>query len=209
MIRVVPFASCYIYSPQGRCPVSDRSRLMLALLKAVDPTYMVKYAGRVRKEASGISALNQFFHARDILVPIPGSAPLSRGVPWVAQHLASALVGEGLGLRAWAGIRRAWPVRKSSAAPAGARPSVARHYDSFAVEPCDQAPDRIVLIDDVVTKGRTLLAAATRMHEAYPSADIRAFALVRTMGLVAEIERLIEPVRGEIRWRAGDAQRSP
>ncbi len=189
--------------------MSGRSRQLLALLKADDPAYMVKYAERVREEAAGTSVLNRFFDARDVLVPIPGSAPPSSGVPWVAHHLASALVGEGLGLRAWPALRRISAVRKSSSAPAGARPSVARHYDSFAVAPCDAAPERIVLIDDVVTKGRTLLAAATRMHEAYPNADIRAFALVRTMGLVAEIDRLIKPARGEIRWRAGDAQRSP
>ena len=59
------------------------------------------------------------------------------------------------------------------------------------------------------TKGRTLLAAASRMHEAFPSARIRAFALVRTMGLVSDVQRLLDPCRGEIRWRTGDAHRRP
>ena len=58
-------------------------------------------------------------------------------------------------------------------------------------------------------KGRTLLAAATRVHEAFPCAQIRAFALVRTMGLVTGIPRLLDPCKGEIRWRSGDAHRSP
>jgi adenine/guanine phosphoribosyltransferase-like PRPP-binding protein len=70
-------------------------------------------------------------------------------------------------------------------------------------------PERIVLIDDVVTKGRTLLAAATRLQEAFPSAQIRAFALVRTMGLIAGVNQLLDPCKGEIRWRAGDAHRNP
>jgi Na+/citrate or Na+/malate symporter len=47
-------------------------------------------------------------------------------------------------------------------------------------------PERILLVDDVITKGRTLIAAATRVHEAFPQAPICAFALLRTMGLVAE-----------------------
>jgi hypothetical protein len=59
------------------------------------------------------------------------------------------------------------------------------------------------------TKGRTLLAAASRLHEAFPAAQIRAFALVRTMGLIPSVEHLLDPCKGEIRWQAGDAYRCP
>jgi hypothetical protein len=59
------------------------------------------------------------------------------------------------------------------------------------------------------TKGRTLLAAATRVQEALPHAQIRAFAMVRTMGLVPDVSLLVDPCRGHIRWKAGDARRSP
>jgi hypothetical protein len=59
------------------------------------------------------------------------------------------------------------------------------------------------------TKGRTLLAAASRVHEAFPCAQIRAFALVRTMGMISGVQKLLDPCKGEIRWRAGDAHRSP
>jgi hypothetical protein len=61
----------------------------------------------------------------------------------------------------------------------------------------------------VVTKGRTLLAAASRVHEAFPGAQIRAFALVRTMGFIPGLEQLLDPCKGEIRWKAGDAYRTP
>ena len=66
-----------------------------------------------------------------------------------------------------------------------------------------------LLVDDVVTKGRTLLAAAARLHEAFPNADLRAFALVRTMGFLPQLERLLEPCEGIIRWAGGDARREP
>jgi phosphoribosylpyrophosphate synthetase len=66
-----------------------------------------------------------------------------------------------------------------------------------------------MLIDDVVTRGRTLLAAATRLQEAFPAVEIRAFALLRTMGLVPNVRQLLDPCIGEIRWKAGDAHRRP
>jgi hypoxanthine phosphoribosyltransferase len=83
------------------------------------------------------------------------------------------------------------------------------HYESFAVDSGTAAPAEILLVDDVVTKGRTLLAAATRLQEAFPNARIRAFALLRTMGMIASVEQLLDPCVGQIRWRAGDAHRSP
>jgi pyrimidine operon attenuation protein/uracil phosphoribosyltransferase len=67
----------------------------------------------------------------------------------------------------------------------------------------------MVLIDDVITKGRTILAAAARLHEAFPGADIRAFALVRTMGLLADVAGPLGPCQGVVRWAGGDAWRDP
>lgn len=43
------------------------------------------------------------------------------------------------------------------------RPTVSVHYDSFVLKRPLNTPERIVLIDDIVTKGRTLLAAASRV----------------------------------------------
>jgi hypothetical protein len=89
------------------------------------------------------------------------------------------------------------------------RPTVQQHFKSFAVLPPATTPTEIVLIDDVVTKGRTLVAAAIRLHLAFPNTLIRAFALVRTMGLVPDVDRVFDPCRGEIRWNGTDAHREP
>jgi predicted amidophosphoribosyltransferase len=215
MIRAVRFASCYVYSPIGSCETSECSRLLCSLLKAGDTRFIFKYAVRVRQQASENPGLAGFFDAGDILIPVPRCVPRNRAGVSVTEHLAAALVSEGLGRCAWSGLRRAIAVRKSATAPPGARPTVVKHYDSFAIECADplpilpSGPGHIVLIDDVVTKGRTLLAAAARLHETYPSARIRAFALLRTMGMVSGVDRLLDPCVGEIRWRAGDAHRFP
>jgi hypothetical protein len=209
MISGVTFASCYVYSPSGSSVACRRSRLLRALLKASDARFICKYADRVREESAGASPLAGFFDPSSVLVPIPGSAPRAVGALSVADHLATALLGMGLGQEIWPGLRRVRAVRKSATAPPGSRPTVGNHFDSFAIEPCGAFPHQVMLVDDIVTKGRTLLAAAARLQEACPTLRIRAFALVRTMGLTSGVERLLEPCVGEIRWRAGDAYRNP
>ena len=209
MIRAIAYASCYVYSPTGAGAVCERSRLLRALLKAADAGFMLKYAVRVRQQAKDSPPLAGFFDITDVLVPVPGSTPNTAGGLWAAEHLAVALVNEGLGGAAWSGLHRVRAVRKSATAAPGDRPTVSVHYESFSIERPSIPPERIVLIDDVVTKGRTLLAAASRVHEAFPSAQIRAFALVRTMGLISGVHQLLDPCLGEIRWKAGDAHRSP
>jgi hypothetical protein len=209
VIRAIAYASCYVYSPTGMGAVCERSRLLRALLKAGDASFMLKYALRVRQQANDSLPLTGFFGATDVLVPVPGSAPHMAGDLWAAEQLAVALVNEGLGGAAWTGLRRICAVRKSATAAPGARPTVSIHYESFCIERPPTPPESIVLIDDVVTKGRTLLAAASRVQEALPGVRIRAFALVRTLGLISGVQQLLDPCRGEIRWKAGDAHRSP
>lgn len=209
MIQSIAFGSCYVYSPRGTRPTSERSRLLRARLKAGDVAWLPKYAWRVREQAVDQHQFPGLFGPDVVLIPVPGSAPLVKGALWVPDRLASALVKEGLGQLAWRGLQRTSAVRKSATAPAGERPTVEDHYDSLAVESSLVAPNRIVLVDDVITKGRTLLAAATRVHEAFPDAEVRAFALVRTMGLIPDVAQLLEPCVGEIRWTGTDSQRDP
>ena len=209
MIRAIEYASCYVYSPTGTGAVCERSRLLRALLKAADASFMPKYALRVRQQVTDSPPLAGFFGAADVLVPVPGCGPSMTGSLWAAEHLAVALLNEGLGGAAWPGLRRVRAVRKSATAAPGERPTVRLHYESFLIDHPAVPPERIVLIDDVVTKGRTLLAAASRVHEAFPGAQIRAFALVRTMGLIPGVQQSLDPCKGEIRWRSGDAYRRP
>jgi predicted amidophosphoribosyltransferase len=119
------------------------------------------------------------------------------------------LLEQGLGRDTWNGLKRIRRVQKSSIAASSARPSVALHYESFSIDAPPCAAESLVLVDDVVTKGRTLFAAAERLHEAFPAANIRAFALLRTMGFIPEMRRLLEPCRGRISWKHGDTRRHP
>jgi predicted amidophosphoribosyltransferase len=207
-ISYVTFASCYVYSPRAAGWVAQSSRLMCERVKASDPLWLARYAACVYRRSLQDARLGDFFGRGAALVPVPGSAR-TEDAPWTALALAIALSEVGFALPVWIGLRRRYGVTKSATAPTTARPSVYEHYDSFAAVPAIVPIQRVVLIDDVITKGRTLLAAAARLRSVLPDAYIRAFALIRTQGFAQHIEHLAEPCQGVIRWAGGDARREP
>ena len=141
------------------------------------------------------------------LVPVPGRAP-RRGTDtlWVPERICQALLRAGLGSEVWPTLQRVTAAPKSAFAAPGERPEIQVHVTSLEV--VDRLPRmaRVLLVDDFVTKGRTLLAAASVLANTFPGVEVRGFAVVRTMGLVPDIERIASPVVGEIRFERGDAR---
>lgn len=207
--RTLPFASCYVYVPRGEGLLSEAAHLLCRRLKASDPLWLSRYAGQVVELCARERPFRELF-ARDAwLVPVPGCTPAPVESA-VAHRLAIALHALGLAHEVWPGISRRVAVTRSATALVGNRPSVRQHYESFALAWAPRpAPRRIVLVDDVITKGRTLLAAAERLRGQLPHADIRAFAMVRTLGFLHRAERLLEPCEGFVHWGNGDARREP
>jgi predicted amidophosphoribosyltransferase len=203
------FATCYTYSPKGDSEVSERSRQLCARVKNGSTKWLRSYVASVHQEVARKRRFCDIFSDHTLLVPIPNGPSSTRTSHWVARRLALALQETGLAEDVWTGLRRVSSVERSSSAWMWERPTVQQHYQSFAVIPSPRPPTEIVLIDDVITKGRTLVAAAMRLHEAFPKADIRAFALVRTMGLILDVERLFDPCDGVIHWNGKDAYREP
>jgi predicted amidophosphoribosyltransferase len=209
-LRSLDFASCFVYAPCGAGAVSARSRALCGMIKTAEPALVPLYARCVARQARG-AMLAEFFRTVDVMIPIPASKPGRAHRGHLPDRLAAALVAEGLAARAWQGLLRVRAVPKSATAAPGLRPTLQAHYDSLSVVPGSPLADgaHFMLIDDIVTKGRTLLAAAMRLQEGYPQARISAFALVRTRGFTHELDGLLEPCVGRIGWRAGEAHRNP
>lgn len=203
------FASCYVFAPRGDGLLSLQARLLCHRVKESDARWLPRYAGQVAELCARERPFQRLF-ARDAwLVPVPGCVPTcSRST--AAGQLALALHELGLARDVWPGIARRIAVTRSATALPGARPTVRQHYESFAVCAAPASPvHRIVLVDDVITKGRTLLAAAARLRREFTHTDIRAFALVRTLGFLTQLDRLLEPCQGLVYWAGGDARREP
>lgn len=113
------------------------------------------------------------------LVPTPRSSPLQQKSVWPARSVCNALLRHGIGRDVQPLVFRTHAVPKS--AGNASRPDAGVHYESFSVVSSllEEAPSRILLVDDVVTRGCTFLAAARRLREAVPGTEVVAFALAR------------------------------
>jgi hypothetical protein len=143
-------------------------------------------------------------------VPAPRSAPLVKNALWPGDRIARALLDAGLGAEVEQLLTRTQSVPKAAFAGPSERPTIERHRSTLAVGAVLGEPPAIIVVDDVITKGTMLYACGQALRQAYPDAKIKGFALLRTMGLVPEVEQIIDPCVGTIgmnRW--GDPNRSP
>ena len=68
---------------------------------------------------------------------------------------------------------------------------------------------RVTIVDDVITRGATLVAAATLLQQRFPEAEICIFAVVRTKSCDPEVGTILDPVIGEVSFNGVDADRKP
>lgn len=162
-------------------------------------------------EAADDSPLRDLLGADRTLVPAPRSAPPVKGALWPAMQLAEEMRDRGLGARVVPLLRRQVAVQKSAYAQSRERPTALQHLDSLGFESQDLFPPpggALVLVDDFITRGATLLACATMLKARFPGVDVYAFAFVRTMS-AGDVIDIIAPVRGVIRLNGDSTQRVP
>lgn len=121
-----------------------------------------------------------FFTHDTVLVPVPKSGRRMAHELWVPEQIAKALNRLGIGGPISPCLLRATSIRKSAFCASDDRPTALEHFQTMAVDTRISQPERVVLVDDIVTMGATLLGGANRLIDAYPRVQVLAFAVIRT-----------------------------
>lgn len=166
--------------------------------------------------------LEPFFGLGVVLVPAPSSSPTppkgldipvrggEKDFHWVPRRICEVLVSRGVADSWKPLLRREERVERAHKAQSQDRPLPMKHFESLSCHRDLIAARRYVVVDDVVTRGATLLACASRLQGAYPEAEVLGFALLRSISNPEEFRSILEPVVGTITLRPqGDTLRRP
>ena len=209
LLSKVPFGSYLVYSPRGQSTVSKNSRDLCYKIKQDRAGVITEVVRRLAQDFAG-TELDVVLGPDVMLVPAPRSTPLLEDALWPAARIADELHAARLGRQPRPIVTRAVPVAKSAFAARGGRPSPQQHLDSLRLESRIPLSGRVSVIDDVITRGATMLAVASLITRAYPGTTVAAFALVRTMSFVSDIKRIRAPVVGAVRvGLLGEPAREP
>ena len=222
----VPFGAFLAYSPRGPAndPLHGTSKQFVSALKEDGQFYGESAIDRAVRRLAEVRPedLESWLGPDVVVVPAPRSSPFpprdlevplrgsERDFLWVPRRICEEMVRVGLVGEMQTLLVRERRVTKSSAAGASERPLPQAHLDSLSCRPMLDSRPRILVVDDVVTRGATLLACASLLAERFPEASVGTFALVRAMTNPIEFTRMLDPVAGTITLRPqGDTLRRP
>lgn len=196
------FGSYLTYTPRGDSDSAKRSQNAMVNLKqerSVGNPSKVMSQFVAEKIKCDINALpfNNFFGPNVSLIPVPKSSLMKANTLWVPKEIAKALSQQELGVY-FPYLKRITPVAKAAFSNNTDRPKIMDHYDSIGFETLLSIPTAIVLIDDVITTGSTLLGCARRLKQVFPEIPIKAFAVIRTISNPVDFEKIENPCVGKI-----------
>jgi hypothetical protein len=209
------FGALLTYAPHGDSPECRNSKDVMLALKndrfvGNPPILMSELIAQTIQRKMAELPFASFFQPNPILIPTPKSSLMQANTLWVPERIANALVRMGIGKAVVSCLVRANPVRKAAFCAPSERPTAVEHYESIGVQGSLSPPSEILLVDDIVTRGATLLGAANRLADVFPKAQIRAFAAMRTISNPIEFQKVYDPCIGMIDlWESGDTFRRP
>jgi predicted amidophosphoribosyltransferase len=177
----------------------DLSRRLVANIKAGRIGFLNKYFDEL--DGNTLRMISEFIPKDTTLVPLPKSAPMVDGAQWPPKEICKFLISHGYGNNAINLLKRIKAVPKAAfQINAEDRPSVEKHYNSIKFDKSEihvTSISKIVLVDDIVTQGRTAYSCYKRIIEEMPNAQISLFCLVRTKTF-EELKKCCEAKLSEI-----------
>lgn len=171
---------------------------------------MIEFVVRRLRESTTGSILDGLFSPDALLIPVPGHAPLLQRTKqqlWAMKRLCEAMRTTGLGAAVAPLLERVESVPAAHLlGPGQSRPNARRHFETVRVNAdLVQRSKKLVLVDDVLTRGSTLMGCASRLREFFPDASIVGFAVARTRSEPCEISTPISPgLHRVVRWGDDD-----
>ena len=171
----------FLVYPKGESAASRAARQFIRYeIKLGRPQ---KIAGTVNRLIDLLpnSPLQGLFSDSTMLVPVPGHAPRYQGALSVAEEISKELVQRGLGAGILPVIERIKPVARSSTLSLSEdRPDPKEHLQSLRVLDIPLHLTSLLLVDDVVTRGSTLIACASFLKSKSSNLQqVSAFSLAR------------------------------
>jgi len=174
-------ATSLLVYPRAGTDYADRIRRYVRYGVKQGRRQALERMGELLDELVENEILSGAFADSCVLVPIPGHAPLVKGGLWVARELCDVLREKGYGTGVVEALERTAAVPRSSVISTGEdRPSPERHAESLDAHHALELGSRVMLVDDVVTRGATFLGAARRLRKIIPAAEISGFAFFAT-----------------------------
>lgn len=171
------YLTILVYNARGTSAEAEKSRILCGLCKNGNLQFSKKLALTVFDKK-----LEEYF-TDSVLVPVPRSTPLVQGALFPTKIIADTFVAKGLGNHVVNCLIRLYAIPKSSSAyTADTRNSLKTNLDSLSVQTQTFDEKNIIIFDDILTLGRTTMAAALKIAEAYPDKNIKIFAAFRTRG---------------------------
>lgn len=166
------------YSARGTSDYAKQSRVIMGKCKNGDATFNLHLANRIKQEGK-----SSFFD-NATLIPIPRSTPMNDpNSTYPTKTIAETLVRNGLGINILVCLERFKAIPKSSSQyHASTRNKISDHLDSINVVPTLIDTSTIILIDDVLTLGRTSMACVIKLKQTFPDKEIKIFCPFRTRG---------------------------
>ena len=192
-------ASLFPYLPQQRNGGDSRHKPLglCWALKNGDRKAASWVVARVLRLAQS-PPLNGIFAADSVLVPVPSHAPHRKGSVWSTRALTRWMVARGLGGSDKTVLKWWTVVTRSATAASDQRPTAVNHLQSTCLSSPLVPPHRIVLVDDAVTTGATILAGVSAISGAMADLRVCGLAFSRTVpsgGIGLPMEAIWETAR--------------